>query len=111
MRVSKVELIFMADRFSSVGVLETIKSLKIVRRWAYVLHVRTELHRPMPHYHLFLELMYSAEMDTLAALFGVPSSAIHGIVSVKSYLKFLCVGCSPTDVIANFDYPAAIGRK
>lgn len=33
----KLQMVFKAEQFSAIDVLETIKNLKIVRHWAYVM--------------------------------------------------------------------------
>ncbi len=95
---------------------EVLKSHKVIKKWAYILHDKDDT---APHYHIYLNFG-SSGVDTaqVGAWFGLQESQVsrvkgratdmllyltHGNDSQKNKYQY-----SPSEVVANFDFETEI---
>ena len=108
MNSNRFDIIVYASDLSKEELQNYLNGLKNVRKWAFVLHKDGV----KPHYHIFLECIVRPDLAALAACFAVPVGMINELRGpLVNYFHYLVKKVSPYDVVANFNFIAALNRK
>ena len=108
MSSNRFDIIVTASDLSKEELKSYLQGLKNIRKWAFVLHTNGV----KPHYHIFLECIVRPDLAALAACFAVPVGMISEVRGpLVNYFNYLVTKASSYDVVANFNFIAALNRK
>lgn len=108
MHLKRCEALLWASDTNIEQVKTFLELTDVVQKWAIAPHTI----KGVPHYHVFLELVYPVDVAAIAAWFNIVPAAISSAPKkLACYFAYLVKDISSYDVIANFDFIAALNRR